>query len=82
MFVIGYHDSTMIWPRPFGPTDRVRVPTSVLVLPKDLEQPPREWAQRFYNVTRYTVAKRGGHFPALEVPQDYIADLRAAFASV
>ena len=69
-------------PRPFAATDRVRVPTSVLVLPKDLEQPPREWAERFYDVVRYTVLDRGGHFPALEVPDAYLADLRAAFATI
>ena len=76
-----YYESRR-WPRPFAATDRVRVPTSILVLPKDLEQPPREWAERFYDVARYTVAKRGGHFPSLEVPQAYLADLRAAFANV
>ena len=74
-----YHESAH-HPRPFAGTDRVRVPTSVLVLPRDLEQPPREWAERFYNVVRYTVAERGGHFPALEIPERYTADLRQAFA--
>lgn len=74
-----YYESAR-WPRPFAETDRVRVPTSVLILPKDLMQPPREWAERFYNVVRYTISERGGHFPALELPEFYADELRAAFA--
>jgi len=33
-------------------------------------------------VVRYTVAQRGGHFPALEVPDLYVDDLRSAFATL
>lgn len=76
-----YYESAR-WPKSLLPTDRVRVPTSVFVLPKDLEQPPREWAERLYDVTRYTVAERGGHFPALEIPHAYVDELRAAFRGV
>ena len=46
----------------------VKVPTAVAVFPKDLTQPPRTWAERTYNVTRYTEMPRGGHFAACEQP--------------
>ena len=64
---------------PLRATDRVRVPTAVAMFPRDLVTAPREWAERFYDVRRYTAFPRGGHFPAWEVPDAYGADL-AAFA--
>ncbi|WP_369244294.1 epoxide hydrolase family protein [Streptomyces sp. R41] len=48
--------------------ERVTVPTAVALFPADLTQPPRSWAERVYNVTRYTRMPRGGHFAAHEEP--------------
>jgi pimeloyl-ACP methyl ester carboxylesterase len=65
-----------------GPTRRVKrvtVPTAVAVFPKDLAQPPRSWAERTYNVTRYTRMPRGGHFAAHEQPQLLANDLTEFF---
>ncbi|MGI8771555.1 MAG: epoxide hydrolase family protein [Acidobacteriaceae bacterium] len=76
-----YYESRHFRP-PLKPGDRVAVPTGVMVLPKDLAQPPREWAERFYNVQRYSVLDRGGHFPAWEVPELYATDLRSLVRSV
>lgn len=56
---------------------RVDVPTAVAVFPFDLSRPPREWAERTYDVVRYTVMPRGGHFAPHEEPEllaDDIAD--------
>jgi pimeloyl-ACP methyl ester carboxylesterase len=47
---------------------RVNVPTALAVFPADLSQPPRSWAERTYNITRYTQMPRGGHFAAHEEP--------------
>jgi pimeloyl-ACP methyl ester carboxylesterase len=58
----------------------VDVPTAVAVFPADLAQPPRAWAERTYNVTRYTTMPRGGHFAAHEEP-DLLADDITAFFS-
>ena len=71
-----YYESQHFRP-PLVLGDHVVVPTGVMVLPKDLGQPPQEWASRFYNVQRYTVLDHGGHFPAWEVPDLYAHDLRA-----
>ncbi|MCW8116151.1 MULTISPECIES: hypothetical protein [Streptomyces violaceoruber group] len=46
--------------------ERVEVPTAVAVFPADLTQPPRSWAGRTYNITRYASMPRGGHFAAHE----------------
>lgn len=48
--------------------ERVDVPTAVAVFPADLSRPPRSWAERTYNVARYTRMPRGGHFAAHEEP--------------
>jgi pimeloyl-ACP methyl ester carboxylesterase len=58
---------------------RVTVPTALAVFPHDLTQPPREWAERRYPITRYTTMPRGGHFAAFEEPELLAADIAAFF---
>ncbi|MFE9552461.1 alpha/beta fold hydrolase [Streptomyces sp. NPDC006692] len=48
--------------------ERVDVPTALALFPADLTHPPRSWAERTYNITRYTRMPRGGHFAAHEEP--------------
>ncbi len=55
------------------------VPTAIAQFPKDLSKPPREWAERFFNVTRWTQMPRGGHFAALEEPELLADDIREFF---
>ncbi|MGA9278780.1 epoxide hydrolase family protein [Ilumatobacter sp.] len=64
------------------PVTRVAVPTAVAVFPHDLAQPPRSWAERIYNVTRYTVMPRGGHFAPHEEPDLLAADIAEFFTSL
>jgi pimeloyl-ACP methyl ester carboxylesterase len=66
-------------PRAFGPEDRVRVPTAVTIFPGDIDRPPREWGERVYDVRRWTVMPRGGHFAALEEPELLAQDIREFF---
>jgi pimeloyl-ACP methyl ester carboxylesterase len=56
------------------------VPAGFALFPKDLVTPPREWAERFFNVRRWTEMPRGGHFAAMEEPALLAQDLRATFA--
>ena len=58
----------------------VNVPTAVAVFPKSVVKSPRAWAERLYNIVQWTVFARGGHFPAIEVPDLLIEDVRR-FAS-
>jgi pimeloyl-ACP methyl ester carboxylesterase len=55
--------------------ERVTVPTALALFPADLGQPPRSWAERTHNITRYTVMPRGGHFAAHEEPGLLAADM-------
>ena len=63
----------------FGPGDRINVPCAVALFPGDLSRPPRQWAERCYNVQRWTEMPRGGHFAALEEPDLLVEDIRAFF---
>jgi microsomal epoxide hydrolase len=42
-----------------------------------LEWPPRSYAERMYNITRWTKMSKGGHFAALEQPDLLVDDIRA-----
>jgi pimeloyl-ACP methyl ester carboxylesterase len=55
------------------------VPAAFAMFPKDLSSPPREWAERFFNVQRWTEMPRGGHFAALEEPELLANDIREFF---
>lgn len=55
------------------------VPASFALFPKDLSHPPREWAERFFNVRRWTQFPKGGHFAAMEQPEALAQDIREFF---
>ena len=58
---------------------RVEAPTGIAVFPKDLSVPPREWAERIYNLQQWTEMPRGGHFAAAEQPDLLVKDIRTFF---
>jgi pimeloyl-ACP methyl ester carboxylesterase len=55
------------------------VPAAFALFPKDISQPPREWAERFFNVQRWTEMACGGHFAAMEEPELFTEDIRTWF---
>lgn len=55
------------------------VPTAFALFPNDLTNPPRRWAERFFNVERWTEMPRGGHFAAHEEPELLAHDIREFF---
>ena len=60
--------------------DPVTVPVGASIFPTEVPQPSRRWAARRYPDIRYWVEhERGGHFPALEVPDLLVNDLRNFF---
>jgi len=60
--------------------DPVRVPVGASIFPAEVPRPSRRWAARRYPDIRYWAEhERGGHFPALEVPELLVEDLRAFF---
>jgi pimeloyl-ACP methyl ester carboxylesterase len=40
---------------------------------------PRRWAEKYYNLQRWTVMPSGGHFAPMEEPQRLVEDVRAFF---
>ena len=59
----------------------VEIPVGVAVYPGDVPHPVRAYADRHFNVQRWTQMPRGGHFAPLEVPDLWVAELRSCFAS-
>jgi len=63
--------------------DRIEVPTAIARFCHQFVfegEPPREWVERLYNVTRWTPMPRGGHFAPVEEPELVAADLREFFS--
>jgi microsomal epoxide hydrolase len=66
------------WPIPDGKT--VDVPMGYVEFPKEILRPPRSVAQRMYtDIRRWTKARKGGHFAALEQPQFLAQEVREFF---
>ena len=61
--------------------DAVPVPTAVAVFHQFIDDgtPPREWAERLYDIRRWTPMPSGGHFPAAEQPDLLSRDIAAFF---
>ncbi len=72
-----YENQRQVWSLKSG--ERVQVPSGIALFPQEISQPPREWAERSYNVCRWTEMPRGGHFAALEEPELLAQDIRAFF---
>jgi len=60
-------------------TPVVEAPTGAAVFLKEVMLMPRRWAERYYNLKRWTVMPSGGHFAPMEEPQALIDDIRAFF---
>lgn len=61
----------------------VDVPAAITTYPKDIEKWPRAWAQeRYRRIVHWEQPGVGGHFPSLEVPEYFVADLRVGLAAV
>lgn len=63
----------------FEPGHRLEVPTAFANFPGEplYEGPPRSFAERAYNIVRWTDMPRGGHFAAMEEPDLFVEDVRA-----
>jgi pimeloyl-ACP methyl ester carboxylesterase len=68
-----------------GPEAFIAAPTGISNFARQFVpegRPPREWAERLYNVRRWTEMPRGGHFAPAEEPLLLAADIAAFFASL
>lgn len=66
-------------PIKLSPANRVKPPVAVALFPGEIAMPPRELAERGYNIVRWTTMPCGGHFAAMEQPELLAQDLREFF---
>ncbi|MFI6772509.1 epoxide hydrolase family protein [Nocardia sp. NPDC050412] len=71
-----FHDAAM-----FAPTPKGTVPTGVAVF-NDGDYAIRRFAEKAHNITHWSEFYSGGHFPALEVPDLLIGDIREFFRTI
>ena len=66
---------------PFDKTgSKAGIPAAFALFPKDISSPPKEYAERFFNVQRWTEMPEGGHFAAMEQPELLAKDIRESFS--
>jgi len=68
-----------IAPKTQFPQSYVGVPTGVANFPGELIRSRRTDAERHFNIVHWTEPSQGGHFPSLEVPGAFTADVREFF---
>lgn len=63
----------------FKDGERCETPTAFANFPGEplYTAPPRTWAERAYNISRWSEMPRGGHFAAMEEPDLFVADVQA-----
>ncbi|MBV9518636.1 MAG: epoxide hydrolase [Hyphomicrobiales bacterium] len=66
-------------PLRLSPENRVKPPVAVAAFPREIPLPPRALAERGYNIVRWTVMPKGGHFAAMEQPELLASDIREFF---
>ena len=73
-----FYRENRLRPVRFSPGERVGPPLGVAAFPRDV-MPPRSWLERVFDVTRWTSMPHGGHFGAMEAPDELAEDIRAFF---
>ena len=69
----------------FGKTslDPISMPVGCSMFPKEIFRSSRRWAQkRFSNLVYWNELERGGHFPALELPETFVTEVRNCFRTL
>lgn len=56
----------------------VHVPTGVAAW-NEVNRPPRELCEKHFDIRRFTIMDRGGHFPAMENPDALVHEIRSFF---
>lgn len=74
-----FYRENRLQPLHFQAGERILPPLGVAVFPHELPMPPRSWVGRVYDVARWTPMPRGGHFAAMEAPEQLAEEIRAFF---
>ena len=70
-------NQSSVWEMAAG--EKVATPAGMAMFPQEIARPPREWAERSYDVRRWAEMPRGGHFAALEEPELLAQEIREFF---
>lgn len=70
------------WQPSHGLQPVIQAPTAAAVFLKEVVLQPRRWAERYFNLKRWTVFESGGHFAPMEEPAALAGDIRAFFRSL
>ena len=70
-------NQSSVWEMAAG--EKVATPAGMAMFPQEIARPPREWAERSYDVRRWEEMPRGGHFAALEEPELLAQEIREFF---
>jgi pimeloyl-ACP methyl ester carboxylesterase len=68
--------------RRIDPASRVLAPTGFAIFPRDIHPAPRQFAERFFDVRRWTPMPRGGHFGPWEEPALFAGEVTAFFDQI
>jgi pimeloyl-ACP methyl ester carboxylesterase len=78
-----YHGKRLEGSGKFPAGTYIRVPTGVAAFPDPVfVPPPCSFAEKTYNIVRWSDMPKGGHFAAMEEPELLLNDLRAFIATV
>ena len=66
----------------FGKNDYIQCPVAYAQFPKEISKPPREFLEKAYNIKRWSVMAKGGHFAASEQAELLAKDLIDFFKSI
>jgi pimeloyl-ACP methyl ester carboxylesterase len=69
-------------PLRFANGERLTTPCGVAHFPLEEPFPPRSWIERVYDVRHWSEFEAGGHFAAMEQPEAFAGDLKAAFSRI
>jgi len=61
---------------------KIAVPMACADFPEEIIWSPRRWLESRYDIRRWTMMPKGGHFAAMEQPQLLVDDVRAFFRTV
>lgn len=65
--IMAYHGNSFTLP----PMGKFTAPVGIAQFPKDMLPVPKSWIERNYNLVQYSEMPYGGHFTAMEDPEDF-----------
>ena len=77
-----YEGAHHLWSPSHDRMPVVEAPVAIPLFPRELTYPSRKWAERYYNLQRWTLMPAGGHFAPAEEPEALVEDIRAFFRTM